>query len=346
MCGIFGAISANPLRDVEFRRFIQNLAVASEARGKDASGFCGFSNGEILTDKSPRRMMEFLRESLAFRQLIFKDNYTLIGHTRAATNGNPKDIGNNHPFHSDKYALVHNGVIYGYEYFAKELGAELKTKCDSEILLHFVNDSKALSTGIKNIYKTVEDWGSYAVAILNKENGAMTLFRSMSVPLQLGFVPRWNAWVFVSTMEILIGAIRSTFNVGEKSQIVKEITSAFEQIPDGVMHTISPEDLSITKKKMINEGAKDLYKVLADKRALKEKIFKAGVSTDYIMRICKKMRKVATFNELNALDKTIYKRMSTLPANTKLCLWKNNSAKIALRMTEGEYKAFMEFCDV
>lgn len=345
MCGIFGAVSLNPLRSLEFRTFITKLAEASEVRGVDAGGFCGVADGIVLADKDKDRISKLLPVSVNWRQLVFSDNYSLIGHTRASTSGAPWIIENNHPFHSDKYALVHNGVIAYHDWLAEKIKAKLKTKCDSEVLLHYVQSTVNLKNGIKKVYREIADNGSYAVAILNKENGEITLFRSMSSPAYVGYVPRWSAVIFASTIEIIGRAVRESMTISEKNAVYKNIMENFYQIEDGSIVTIKP-NLEIKTQKIWASNVDDLYKKNADRRAIFNAIIASGVTSSTILKTAYKVRKSPFYDELGDNDKLVYNRIKDMNVAEKLRFWSDTKLEDVLAMPQGEYKAYMEFTSV
>lgn len=107
MCGIFGASFA-PNSTINRHHLLSALLTASEIRGRDASGYAyvGASGEGVYKKAVPGSQLHVGK--------LPADAEAFIGHTRAATQGSPKDNENNHPVMSPSGSirLVHNGVIY------------------------------------------------------------------------------------------------------------------------------------------------------------------------------------------------------------------------------------------
>jgi hypothetical protein len=217
MCGITGYIgeSKNPIFTYQL---ITKLFKKSECRGIDAAGYWGTesgNDGRVLYHKEPGRSSDFVKNEMW--KLVCKHNPNLLlVHARGASKsfGEPANNENNHPFtSSDKsIGLIHNGRIDDNEYHSLKQKYELKTQCDSEILLRIfeagendTNFSQQLA-GIKDIFGLINE-GHMAVAIGERNqngNRMLWLFRNRHRPLwiidvrdQLGqifFVSEPNIW--------------------------------------------------------------------------------------------------------------------------------------------------------
>lgn len=107
MCAILGASFA-PNSKIDRRKLIHHLLDEGERRGTDASGFAWVRGEDSGTYKNNLRGSQLSMSNLP------QDAEAVIAHTRAATQGDPKDNRNNHPVTSASgdIRLVHNGVIY------------------------------------------------------------------------------------------------------------------------------------------------------------------------------------------------------------------------------------------
>lgn len=148
MCGIFGYIgkSKNPAVTYELA---SQLLLASEERGKDATGFYGCEiglDGKILADKEPAQSSNYFTGEVWQKLVPRFDMDLFIGHCRqsSAGVGSEKINKNNHPHFSSDFctALVHNGRIA--EFSALKKLYDLRSDCDSEILLTIFEASEEL----------------------------------------------------------------------------------------------------------------------------------------------------------------------------------------------------------
>lgn len=248
MCGIFGATSPQIKNPGEFNYFLRQLMQFSQSRGRDATGFACISNNKFITDKHPMDAKGFSMLSDEWRKTWASDSLAMIGHTRASTNGSPEDNKNNHPFHGPRYSMVHNGMIWHHEWLAKEVGFRLATKCDSEIILHFLEKYDALKDGIVEAMAELDSLGYMAVATLDRKNGQVHLFRTESAPCAVFKFERWNATVFASTAEIVVKAathvLGSLGDVWEEGEMVYD-TNKYGEIPD-YAHIVIDADGSVT----------------------------------------------------------------------------------------------------
>lgn len=207
MCGIVGVMSDRVKHPAEFYEFMSNLLYEAEVRGRDATGFAAIADGEFVTDKLDVDAEDFVRLSADWRRLHGSRKISMIGHTRAATNGTPKDNKNNHPFHGSRYSMVHNGGIWNHYEAARQLGFSLKTGCDSELILHLLESEKDETDGIQRTFGELDYRGWFAVSFLNRETGDINLFREKHTPCVVMRIPRWNAIAFASTYDIINRAI-------------------------------------------------------------------------------------------------------------------------------------------
>lgn len=152
MCGVFGFQYPN---DPEAQPTWQKrsviamfLALETESRGRDASGFAYFDADEAKV--MFRRDNTRYSQSALMVETVGATN--LIGHCRYATVG-AKVVGNAHPWHLGHIVGSHNGGIFNY----KEIGErypERKYEVDSMHLIRHISDD--LDTKELEGYGTVE----------------------------------------------------------------------------------------------------------------------------------------------------------------------------------------------
>lgn len=210
MCGVLGAVSPEIRQPGEFYQFLSNLFIASEIRGRDASGFAALCNKEFITDKRDVRAHDLTHLSKNWRSIRRGGAISLIGHTRAATNGDPKYNANNHPFHGPRYSMVHNGGVSLFRTIARDFNFKLKTSCDSELILHFLESKDKIRDGIIETLNWLDPVSMMAVCTLDRETGIVHLFCERSGPMVVVKFKRWNATVFASNIRIIQSAMSET----------------------------------------------------------------------------------------------------------------------------------------
>ncbi|MEU2524803.1 glutamine--fructose-6-phosphate transaminase (isomerizing) [Streptomyces sp. NPDC013087] len=186
MCGIVGYIGKRDVAPLLLEG-LQRL----EYRGYDSAGLvitgkaAAGKPGTLKMVKAKGRVREL--ESRVPKRFA---GTTGIAHTRWATHGAPSDE-NAHP-HLDaegKVAVVHNGIIDNASEIRAKLIAddvEFLSETDTEVLVHLVSRSQALTLEekVRDALKSVE--GTYGVAVLHADfNDRIVVARNGS-PVVLG----------------------------------------------------------------------------------------------------------------------------------------------------------------
>ncbi len=245
MCGIIGLTkkTGDSVKDV-----LKGLAML-EYRGYDSVGIAVITDNRRLVVRKGAGDLANVRKRLGLDELRGR---TAIGHTRWATHGPPTDS-NAHPHTDcrDEIALVHNGVIRNYaslrDYLEKE--HRLLSETDTELIAHIIEDGlrhgKSLLESMVEALKKLE--GSYALAILYKNEPKRIYFAKMKSPLILGMFDGGSA--IASDIPALL-----------------DITRKFIMLNDGEFGYIEPDEVSIYR--FGSEGS--FYKI--DAEALKNRI--------------------------------------------------------------------------
>jgi glucosamine--fructose-6-phosphate aminotransferase (isomerizing) len=182
MCGIVGTIGEKALRTY----LIEGLR-SLEYRGYDSAGTSFIDQGKVTTYRLPGRIADL--EGLVPKEVTASAG---IGHTRWATHGEP-NFTNAHPHTSNRglFTLVHNGVIDNFRILKRKLetqGFTFASDTDTEVIVNLIEFHylKGL-TPLKAIQKTIEELdGSYALAILFKEENERIYFAKLHSPLVIG----------------------------------------------------------------------------------------------------------------------------------------------------------------
>lgn len=161
-----------------------------EYRGYDSAGVALIDQKGLSVYKKKGKVAElenFLEENGEVNSKIG------IGHTRWATHGEPNDV-NAHPHYStsEKFAMIHNGIIENYEVLKKDLlqkGYEFKSETDTEVFVKFIEDiythnnctlEEALRLALQKVV------GAYAIVLINLEEPDTLIAARKGSPLVIG----------------------------------------------------------------------------------------------------------------------------------------------------------------
>jgi glutamine---fructose-6-phosphate transaminase (isomerizing) len=187
MCGIVGYIGNQDAKEILLKG-LEKL----EYRGYDSAGIA-LSNGEgVQVFKEKGRIADL-------RSIVDEEVFAPagIGHTRWATHGVPSRL-NAHPHKSasERFTIVHNGVIENYDLLKKEYLADitLKSDTDTEVVVqlieHFVEAGKDVKAAFVQTLKLLK--GSYAFALLDEQNKDMIYVAKNKSPLLIGLGEGFN----------------------------------------------------------------------------------------------------------------------------------------------------------
>ncbi|RYL94247.1 glutamine--fructose-6-phosphate transaminase (isomerizing) [Sporolactobacillus sp. THM7-4] len=181
MCGIVGYIGNQDASDILLKG-LSNL----EYRGYDSAGIALLNAEGVHIFKEKGRIA-------ALRNIVDPNvRATMgIGHTRWATHGEPNRR-NAHPHQSasGRFAIVHNGVIENFASLRDQYlsGVPLRSDTDTEIVVQliecFVTGGMGVEAALRKTLKLVE--GSYAIALLDRENPEMIYVGKNKSPLLIG----------------------------------------------------------------------------------------------------------------------------------------------------------------
>lgn len=170
MCAIFGLIDYRKVFTAVQRECIMNvLAIESEIRGTDATGFAFNSGGRLRIYKRPVPAHEVSLK-------LSEGANVILGHTRMATQGDKKLNYNNHPFlgnvRGTEFALAHNGIIYNDREIAIEQELPVtKIETDSYVAVQMLEKSGELSE--KSLAEMAEKInGSFVFTLLDEFNNS------------------------------------------------------------------------------------------------------------------------------------------------------------------------------
>ncbi|HSV89027.1 MAG TPA: glutamine--fructose-6-phosphate transaminase (isomerizing) [Bacteroidales bacterium] len=183
MCGIVGYIGHRDAYPVLIKG-LQRL----EYRGYDSAGLA-LLDGGLKLYKNKGKVSELV-DKLEDKNL---SGCVGIGHTRWATHGEPSDQ-NAHPHfsHSQKMAIIHNGIIENYGALKTELinrGFVFHSQTDTEVLVHLIeniqNEEKVdLVEAVRMAMNQVI--GAYAIVIISENEPDKLIAAKKGSPLVIG----------------------------------------------------------------------------------------------------------------------------------------------------------------
>ncbi len=187
MCGIVGYIGELDAKEILLKG-LEKL----EYRGYDSAGIALRNEQGISVMKEKGRIAD-LREAVDSTVLAS----TGIGHTRWATHGVPNQT-NAHPHQSasNRFTLVHNGVIENYISLQTEhlQGVPMNSDTDTEVIVQlvekFVTDGMATETAFRHTLSLIH--GSYAIAMLDAEEADTIFVAKNKSPLLIGVSEHFN----------------------------------------------------------------------------------------------------------------------------------------------------------
>lgn len=181
MCGIVGYIGSKQAQNV----LLEGLSKL-EYRGYDSAGLAVYNGETIGVNKSKGRLAN-LEEKLAVRSL---PGVLGIGHTRWATHGKPSDE-NAHPHvdSTERFAVVHNGIIENYIQLKEELiakGHTFQSETDTEVVAKLIGDlwNGDLVSTVREAVSRLE--GAFALGVISENEPDKLVAVRYASPLIVG----------------------------------------------------------------------------------------------------------------------------------------------------------------
>jgi glucosamine--fructose-6-phosphate aminotransferase (isomerizing) len=215
MCWIFAYSGDNDCRE----KLVNGLKVL-EYRGYDSAGLVSIDNvGKVFLEKAVGRVSQLASkvDSKKSDTWIYS---TGIAHTRWATHG-WVTFENTHPHasHSERFYVVHNGIIENY----KELKWELEKKysfysqTDTEVVAKLIESlyDWNLKTTMEQVSKKLV-W-AYSLAVIDTENPGTIVGIKLWSPLIVGSA---QDWVYISSDVNALATLAETYTILEDHEMV------------------------------------------------------------------------------------------------------------------------------
>ncbi|UDQ97488.1 glutamine--fructose-6-phosphate transaminase (isomerizing) [Lentisphaerota bacterium WC36G] len=200
MCGIVGYVGDN----YDISVVVEGLK-RLEYRGYDSAGLACVNIDNSINSKNEIKYCKSVGKVGNLQQKIFQEypnliaadsnfksnqQLNVIAHTRWATHGEPSTI-NAHPHldTSEKFAIVHNGIIENYENLREHLIAQdftFKSETDSEVIANLISYCyegdffAAVASAVKKLQ------GTYGIAVISTEKPDEIIVASKGSPIAIG----------------------------------------------------------------------------------------------------------------------------------------------------------------
>ncbi|CQR25487.1 glucosamine--fructose-6-phosphate aminotransferase [Streptococcus varani] len=227
MCGIVGVVGNRNATDI----LMQGLEKL-EYRGYDSAGIFVTTGQKNSLVKSVGRIAD-LHSKLA----LDIAGSTGIGHTRWATHGKPT-VDNAHPHRSqtERFVLVHNGVIENYLQMKEDYlsGHDFKGQTDTEIAVHLIGkfveeEGMEVFDAFKKALDIIE--GSYAFALIDAEDADVIYVAKNKSPLLIGLGDGYN--MVCSDAMAMIRETNQFMEIHDKELVIVKKDSVQVQDYDG-----------------------------------------------------------------------------------------------------------------
>ncbi|MDW3890962.1 glutamine--fructose-6-phosphate transaminase (isomerizing) [Staphylococcus saprophyticus] len=188
MCGIVGYIGQDNAKELLLKG-LEKL----EYRGYDSAGVAVVNDEGTSVFKAKGRIAELRKVA----DSEATDGNVGIGHTRWATHGVP-NYENSHPHQSttERFTLVHNGVIENYEELRNEYLSDVSfiSETDTEVIVqlveYFSNSSLDTEAAFTKVVSLLD--GSYALGLIDNEDKDTIYVAKNKSPLLIGVGDDFN----------------------------------------------------------------------------------------------------------------------------------------------------------
>ncbi|KIL51778.1 glutamine--fructose-6-phosphate transaminase (isomerizing) [Jeotgalibacillus campisalis] len=233
MCGIVGYIGLNDSKEILLKG-LEKL----EYRGYDSAGIAVKNENGVAVFKEKGRIADL--RSVVDNSV---EGSVGIGHTRWATHGAPSHV-NAHPHQSttERFTLVHNGVIENYSQLKREYLAsvELVSETDTEVIVQlietFVNQGLSTEEAFQKALKELK--GSYAIALLDNQQEDTIFVAKNKSPLLVGLGENFN--VVASDAMAMLQVTDQYVELMDKEMVIVKQDEVIIKNLDGKTMTRSP----------------------------------------------------------------------------------------------------------
>jgi len=227
MCGIVGAVSQRNIQKV----LIEGLK-RLEYRGYDSAGLALIDSTKTIDIVKEVGKVSVLEAAVNIAEA---EGHVGIAHTRWATHGKPT-AANAHPhYSSDKFALVHNGIIENFQELRDELskdGYQFESETDTETIVHSIHKAYQLTddllAAVNQVIPKLE--GAYGLAVIAKDEPGRIIVARSGSPLVLGI---GIDEMFIASDQLALRQVTDTFVYLEEGDIADITADTYTIYNDG-----------------------------------------------------------------------------------------------------------------
>ena len=238
MCGIVGIVGKNQAEQI-----IMTGLERLEYRGYDSAGLFVSDQQHHHLVKSQGRI-----KNLADKMTADITGTVGIGHTRWATHGKPSEE-NAHPHtsQSQRFVLVHNGVIENFEEIRQDYLAEdvFYGETDTEIAVHLIEALHATGLSTKEAFKKALTIirGSYAFALIDTLDPSTIFVAKNKSPLLIGLGDGFN--VLCSDALAMLDQTSHFVEISDGEMVTLTATDVIIETPTGEIITREPYEAQL-----------------------------------------------------------------------------------------------------
>ncbi|MGM9551965.1 MAG: glutamine--fructose-6-phosphate transaminase (isomerizing) [Clostridia bacterium] len=224
MCGIVGYIGEKQVAPI----LLEGLSKL-EYRGYDSAGIAVCNGNEVTITKAVGKLENLYKKTDNGQNVTGTKG---IGHTRWATHGKPTED-NAHPHFSERFILVHNGIVENEEFLRSKYlkDVEFKSETDTEIIAwlldKFTASGEDTPMAIRHLISEIQ--GSYALAIIDRETPDVLYAVKNKSPLLIGKGEGFN--MIGSDSMAMIANTNVFFEIQDKEYVIitKESVEIYTQ---------------------------------------------------------------------------------------------------------------------
>ena len=234
MCGLAGLIiNKNPNRKYEDLsmgiNIFENTLINAEERGRHAAGYVITMEDSFLLYKRAITASKLIGTK-KHNQLMFdieNDVNAIIGHTRYATKGSPKNNRNNHPIRCGDIIGTHNGSLWNDDELSYKFDLTTEAEVDSEVLFRLLDKSDSMDDFVDSKLNYAN--GKMSVVWTDLKDSSIVYVLKGNKPLEMVLLPHHQMIVYASKLHYITDHIDVPYEIinTNKNTLYKINTNGF-----------------------------------------------------------------------------------------------------------------------